>query len=443
MNSQDLTPRRLGRIVRLLVRPRKSGQALVELAFVAVILAVLLWVVIEIVSFYNYHGYIQNATQAADRLAALNYGDTEILNAAIRPLNSQGLNVIHNGKCDIQEIDIFEYDSGQPDGVARWAGSNAAWLPFQYPPPSQIVLEDSYPLVATSDGTCIVQPLTISTPLTGLAVCPTLPTSCTSENYIGPGHYFPPDQRINPTAKGGTPPSVGVNIHYTFITPVLSALKQSFDLNYSTVQALGGDNANNFLLVATNTAIPTWTRTPTPTNTATNTATSTPTRTAIPTITQTPTRTPIPPTSTATILNPPATGTPTRTGTPTSTGTLTSTGTPTSTGTVTQTSTATPTATPQAPGNVNAALPRCDLQGHWITPPGIVVTWTSAGSGVTYTVYYHPPSGSDSIVGSTSGTKYPSSRNLSPDRNKRRLLLRRCKFRNGTTSPPGNAQTIG
>ncbi|HXT35142.1 MAG TPA: TadE family protein [Chloroflexota bacterium] len=412
-------------------RANRKGQALVELAFVTVVLAIILLGIIELFSIYSSRNNLSDASRAGDRLASLNYGDTAINNTIMRMLGAAGLNTVHGSTCDITRIEIYD---ANPDGSVMQTTTNTAtnptWLPYPNFPAGTLV-EDIYTL----------QPYGSSCSLVEISI----PSGFTDENYVGTNHWFPANERINPSQKGNANPSIGVRVsyNYTFHTPVLSASGASFNLNYSTVQALGGDNANNYLGLATSTSFPTWTLTPTSTRTPTNTSTPTATKTGTPTntgtatatgtVTNTGTRTPTgtnttTPTATPTPTNtvnplftatktpinsstPTATNTPTNTGTATSTGTatntgtVTNTGTPTTTGTVTSTPTITNTPSPTpipTIGGVSYTLPLCDAFGHWEGAPPFKVSWNVEIGATGYQIYYQPTSGSPILLGTVS-----------------------------------------
>lgn len=420
-------------------RRRRRGQALVEFTLVAAILSIILLGIIELVTMYGQHGYLSDGSRAGVRLASLNYGDTDIVNAVMRPLNAHNINTIHNGRCDIQRIEIYD---ANPDGSVLATTTNNANNPTWavYPNvPAGTPVEDVYYLTPNNSGSCDV-------------VVPSVPTPYTQDNYLGPSHYFPPDQRINPAPVGSANTSVGVSITYLywFRTPVLAAFGRSFQMSYSTVQALGGDNANNFLGLSTPTPIFTWTPTNTPTITPTPTDTVTPTRTASPT--STPSSTPTPP-ATATWNNLTPTYTPTMTPVNTSTPTSTSTGTVTSTPAATPTITLTPMPIPQAQVNNYPCV------NGYLLYTGIRLSWTSLGPGVVYHVYYRAPGGSgsgptptpvttpvstDELAGSpVSSTNYPVSgdyNNVSPAIGGYWYVI--AQYPDGTLGPPGIVDVV-
>src|SRR6185437_10487947 len=89
-------------------RANRKGQALVELAFVTVVLAIILLGIIELFSIYSSRNNLSDASRAGDRLASLNYGDTAINNTIMRMLGAAGLNTVHGSTCDITRIEIYD-----------------------------------------------------------------------------------------------------------------------------------------------------------------------------------------------------------------------------------------------------------------------------------------------------------------------------------------------
>ncbi|MGH2343868.1 MAG: TadE/TadG family type IV pilus assembly protein, partial [Chloroflexota bacterium] len=162
-------------------RFRRNGQALVELALVATVLMIILLGIIELVAMFSYRGYLSDGSRAGVRMASLNYGDTDILNAVMRPLTAHGLNTVHNGQCDIRSIEIYD---ANPDGSVMATttdnSTNPPWTPYPNVPANSNV-EDIYQLTPNNSGSCDL-------------VIPTIPSPFVGDNYIGPSHYFPPTE---------------------------------------------------------------------------------------------------------------------------------------------------------------------------------------------------------------------------------------------------------
>ncbi len=329
---------------RALRRANRPGQSLVELAFVASILAIILLGIIELVGLFAARSYLQDASRAGVRLGALAYNDNSITSMVMNTLTQHGMNTLVNGQCSIQQIEIYQAD---PNGNPI-SGPNS---------------EDVYPI----------------TPLLGV---------CTAGKASMLG--WPPLARLVVVGPDQTPPSIGVRISYSYRlqTPIFRAFGTNFQMQYSSVLALGEDNANNFLALASSTPIPTYTSTNTPTATFTNT--STPTITQTPSVTQT------------------FTQTPTFQGGTSPTWTATKTPTISPTPTITSTPTATPTATAPPLFNVQAKIP-CDPSNHLISPPGVSISWTGSVPGaVSYEIHY-VSGGVDNLVATISPTynQYP------------------------------------
>lgn len=336
----------------------KPGQALVELALVSAILVTLLLGIVELVSMMSARGDLTDATRAGVRLAALDYSDNQVVNRALQILNTHGLNTIHGGACDIQNVLIYQANA---DGSVPTNRANTV---------------DEYRLQIVG-GVCI----------------PVL--------YGVQG--YPPSVRPVVQTPGTPPPNIGVQIRYRyyFHTTVFSAFGLSTQFTYQTVLALGEDNANNFLNLPSSTPVPTFTPTLTPT------PTYTPSPTPSPTATGTASSTPSP-TATYNGAQPTWTPGPTLTITPSPTVSPTS--------TITSTPTATPVAAPQQV-QFNEL---CDsLSGHFISPPGIRGSWLPVAGATSYLVYYHDPGVStspgapgsvgDVLEGSTSSANFPNS----------------------------------
>jgi hypothetical protein len=341
-----------------MIRPRK-GQAIVELAFISIILAIVLLGIIEIILMLSARGDLSDAARAGVRLAALDYSDNDVTGRILQLLGQHGLNTIHNNSCDIQGILIYQANADGSVPVINRAN-----------------LVDEYPMRIVG-GVC--------TPV-----------------LLGVQGY-PPSAREVVEVPGTPPPNIGVQViyRYYFRTPVFSAVGASTQFTYQAILALGENNANNFLNLPSSTPIPTFTSTPTPTSTPTTppTATATPTYTFTPTPTPTPTHNPTQ-----------ATWTPAPTFTITATPTVT----------VTPSLTATPTPTPILPPQQVQFTEFCDSSsGHFITPPGIKGSWLPVASAISYLVYYHDPTVStspgppgslgDTLEGSTTSTKFPNS----------------------------------
>lgn len=227
----------------------RRGQALVELALVAMILSLLLLGIIELVLLYTTRTDLTDAARTGVRNAALAYQDTTITRRTMQVMNAHGLNTAHNGVCDIQELDIYRANS---DGSV-------------YPGPNSV---ESMKYVDVNN-TCVPQ-------------------------LVYPG--FPLSERESTTAVNGIPMNVGVQILYRYYlkTPVLSAFGSYVTINARAILALGEDNANNFLNMATSTPVPTFTPSNTPTVTSTPTNTPLVAPTATPLGSFTPTATPLP-----------------------------------------------------------------------------------------------------------------------------------------------------
>ncbi|MDB5059998.1 MAG: hypothetical protein JWO59_3470 [Chloroflexi bacterium] len=337
-------------------RPRE-GQALVELALVATILAIVLFGVIELVSMFAARGDFTDATRAGVRLAALDYSDNQVVNRVLQILGGHGLNTIHNSSCDIQNILIYQ---ANPDGSVPINRANTV---------------DEYRMNIVG-GVCT-------------------PTLFGVQGY-------PPSVREVVVTPGTAPPNVGVQVtyRYSFRTPIFATFGTSTQFTYQTILALGESNANNFLNLPTSTPVPTFTPTATPTATSTDTATATATTTR--TFTPTPS-----PTATYNTAQP--------TWTPPPTATIT----PTPSITATPTVTATPTSTPIVPPQQVQFTELCDSSGHFVSPPGIKGNWLPVSGATSYLVYYHDPgvttspgppgSIGDTLEGSTTSTNFPNS----------------------------------
>ncbi len=228
-------------------------------------------------------GDLADATRAGVRLAALDYGDNEVLGRVLQILDDHGLNTVHNGTCDIQDVLIYQANA---DGSGPADRANSV---------------DDYAMNVVG-GACI----------------PVL---------VGVQGY-PPTVREVVETPGTPPPDIGVQVNYRYFlrTPIISALGASTQLTDQTVLALGENNANNFLDLPSSTPVPTFTATASPTFTPTGTASASAAPTATITTTPSPSATHNPaqpswtPSQTATTTpSPTISTTPSITPTPTST----------------------------------------------------------------------------------------------------------------------------
>lgn len=355
-------------------RRNRRGQATVELALVGLILALILLGIFELVLMFTTKEQLSDAARAGVRLAALAYKDTTIESRVMQVLNSHNLNGVHNGTCDLQEIEIYRANS---DGSL-------------YPGPNS---EDVYSLTDVG-GVCT----------------PTL-------TYQG----FPVSARQVVVGPDQAPLLVGVRITYRYYyhTPIFSALGRYYTFQYYAVLALGEDNANDFLDLPTTTPIATFTATATATNTATGTPTPVPSSTPLPSSTATSTGTATP-TWTAVPSSTPCAGG-TTPGTPqcpfTATPTMTFTPAPTATTTPTATVTATPTMSPTAtptpiPSPAQVTYTMFCSNGNQLAPPGIRIDWDPVAGATGYEVWFHDASTAQNqrlaVLSGTSSTTYPS-----------------------------------
>lgn len=188
----------------------QAGQALVELAFVGMVLATLLLAIYEIVSMYNAYNAVEEATRAGVRVITLNYSDNNSIDRVVQILDGHGLNTVTGSHCNVSEIDIYEAAGRNNQAVA-------APVPMQ-----QFKLQ---PGTDTYGGACTTQP----------------------------SSYYPPfDQTtrnvLAVASQGQQPATVGVRVIYTyhFHTPLLAAFGRTYTFSPSSIFPMGGDNANNF-----------------------------------------------------------------------------------------------------------------------------------------------------------------------------------------------------
>lgn len=196
----------------------RSGQAIVELAFAGMVLAIILLGIYEILSMFNAYNAVVEATRVGARVVTLNYADTISTADVMQNLDAHGLNTVTGGQCDVKEIDIYE-------------ALDRGGLPAPVPVPMQRYFTQ---VVAGGDGH-------------GGACAANTPST-----------YSPPfDQTVarwdlSIAAEGTAPAAVGLRVIYTYHykTPVVSLASSSRTFTVSTTMPLGGDDQGNFQSLA-------------------------------------------------------------------------------------------------------------------------------------------------------------------------------------------------